>query len=96
MLWYPKAGSLGLALRLRADETIHPTLRDETAKDGAPELSWLVEISRVRHSAISEVLVGRFPAAERVFVDFHVDAFASKLYSLDAEAKSLFGCGFTP
>ena len=31
-------------------------------------------------------LVGRFPAAEGVFVEVHVDALASELYALDAEA----------
>jgi hypothetical protein len=39
-------------------------------------------------------LLERFPTAKFVFIEFHVDAFASKLYSLDAEAKALFGCGF--
>jgi hypothetical protein len=41
------------------------------------------------------MLLERFPAAKRVFVEFHVDALAAKLYSLDAEAKALFGGGFT-
>jgi hypothetical protein len=40
-------------------------------------------------------LVVRFPATESVFVEVHVDALAAKLYALDAEAKALFGCGFT-
>jgi hypothetical protein len=31
-----------------------------------------------------------------VFVDFHVDALAAELYSLDAEEEALFGCGFAP
>jgi hypothetical protein len=56
---------------------------------------WLVEISRVSELTVPEGLFERFPAAKRVFVGFHVDALAAKLYSLDAEAKVLFGCGFT-
>jgi hypothetical protein len=31
-----------------------------------------------------------------VFVEVHVDAVASELYALDAEAQALFGSGFTP
>jgi hypothetical protein len=50
----------------------------------------------VHYSGNSRVLFQRLPTAKRVFVDFHVDAFAAKLYSLDAEAKALFCCGFTP
>jgi hypothetical protein len=42
-----------------------------------------------------ESLAVRFPGAEGVFVEVHVDALAAKLYFLDAEAKALFGCGFT-
>ena len=38
-------------------------------------------------------LIGGFPTAKRVFVNFHVDALASKLYAFHGEAKSLFGCG---
>jgi hypothetical protein len=52
------------------------------------------EASRVRQPAIVEASAGCFPAAKGVFVDFHVDALAPKLYALDAEAKALFGCGF--
>ena len=41
-------------------------------------------------------LVERLPTAEWVLVELHVDALAAKLYSLDAEAKALFGRSFTP
>jgi hypothetical protein len=30
-----------------------------------------------------------------VLIELHIDAFAAKLYALDAEAKALFGCSFT-
>jgi len=43
---------------------------------------------------VSEASFQRLPTAELVFVDLHVDALASELYSFDAEAKTLFGCGF--
>ena len=39
-------------------------------------------------------LIKRFPAAKGVFVGFHVDTFASKLYALHAKAQALFGCAF--
>jgi hypothetical protein len=44
---------------------------------------------------IREGLVECFPTAKGVFVDLHVDAFASEFYALHAEAEALFGCGFT-
>ncbi len=39
-------------------------------------------------------LIECFPAAKGVFVDFHVDALASKLYAFHAESKALFCCCF--
>jgi len=49
---------------------------------------WMFEIA---HQAS---LIAGLPAAEGVFVDFHVDALAAKFYALDVEAEALFGCGF--
>jgi len=40
-------------------------------------------------------LLERLPTAERVFVEFHVDAFASKLHAFHGEAEALFGCSFS-
>jgi len=41
-----------------------------------------------------EGLLQRLPTAERVLVEFHVDAFAAELDAFDAEAEALFGGGF--
>ena len=40
-------------------------------------------------------LVGRFPRAESVFVEFHVHAPAAKLDSFHGEAKALLRCGLS-
>ena len=32
---------------------------------------------------------------KRVLIQIHIDAFTAKLYTLNAEAKALFGCSFT-
>jgi hypothetical protein len=39
-------------------------------------------------------LVVGFPAAEGVFVEIHVDAFAAEFYAFHGEPETLLGCGF--
>jgi hypothetical protein len=46
--------------------------------------------------AIPQALLERLPTPKHVFIDFHIDPLASKLYALHAEPKALFRCGFTP